>query len=87
MIGFALLGFLGIADSTLDKVINSDHFFSFLAAWSFAGIFASIGHWADFEAIKRARNPEYATSIRNCGILPVTILSVFLFGSSLHLVK
>jgi|GEM_PF-1246476 len=87
MIGFAFLGFLGIAGSTLDKVINSDHFFSFLAAGSFAGIFASIGHWADFEAIKRAPNPGYATAIRNCGILPVIVLSVFLFGSSLHLVK
>jgi len=87
MIGFALLGFIGIAGSTLDKVINSDHFFSFLAAGSFAGIFASIGHWADFEAIKRAPNPGYATSIRNCSILPVTILSVFLFGSSLHIFK
>lgn len=87
MIGFALLGFLGIAGPTLDKVINSDHFFSFLAAGSFAGIFAAIGHWADFEAIKRAPNPGYATSIRNCSILPVTILSVFLFDSSLHLVK
>jgi len=87
MIGFALLGFLGIAGSTLDKVINSDHFFSFLAAGSFAGIFAAIGHWADFEAIKRAPNPGYATSIRNCSILPVTILSVFLFDSPLHLFK
>jgi len=87
VIGFALLGFLGAAAPSLRKVVNSDQFLGFLAAGTFAGVFASIGHWADFEAIKRAPNPGYATSIRNCSILPVTIFSVFLFDSSFHFLK
>jgi len=87
MVGFALMGFFGVTAPSLSNVVNSDKFVSFLAAATFAGVFASIGHWADFEAIGRAPNPGYATSIRNSSILPVTILSVFLFGSSFHLLK
>jgi len=87
MAGFALLGFLGITIPSLPKVLSSDNFFGFLAAATFAGIFSSIGHWADFEAIKRAPNPGFATSIRNCNILPVTIISVILFNSQFHFGK
>jgi drug/metabolite transporter (DMT)-like permease len=81
MIGLAMLGFLAVAAPSLHRVWSSDQFTGFLKAASFAGIFAAVGHWADFEAIKRAPNPGFATSIRNSSILPVTILSVFLFGS------
>ncbi len=87
MVGFALLGFFGVTAPSLRHVVNSDNFLGFLAAAAFAGIFSSIGHWADFEAIKRAPNPGFATAIRNCSILPVTILSVFLFDSSFNLLK
>ena len=87
MVGFALLGFFGVTAPSLRNVVNSDNFLSFLAATAFAGLFSSIGHWADFEAIKRAPNPGFATAIRNCSILPVTILSVFLFDSSFNLLK
>lgn len=87
MVGFALIGFFGATAPSLHRVINSDNFLSFLAAATFAGIFASIGHWADFEAIGRAPNPGYATSIRNSSVLPVTILSVFLFDSSFDFLK
>jgi drug/metabolite transporter (DMT)-like permease len=84
LIGFALLGFLGATVPSLPKVLNSTNFLGFLAAGTFAGISSSIGHWADFEAIKRAPNPGFSTSIRNSSILPVTILSVFLFHSPFH---
>ena len=87
MIGFALLGFLGATAPHLREVLSSEKFFSFLAAGTFAGISSSIGHWADFEAIKRAPNPGFSTSIRNSSILPVTILSVILFNSQFHLTK
>ena len=87
MVSFALPGFLGVTAPSLYDVVNSDKFLGFLAAATFAGIFSSIGHWADFEAIKRAPNPGFATSIRNSSILPVTILSVFLFDSSFHFLK
>ena len=87
MVGFALIGFFGATVPSLYSVVNSDKFSSFLGAATFAGIFASIGHWADFEAIGRAPNPGYATSIRNTSILPVTILSVILFGSPFHLIR
>jgi drug/metabolite transporter (DMT)-like permease len=87
MVGFALLGFFGVTAPSLRDVVSSDRFLSFLAAATFAGIFSSIGHWVDFEAIKRAPNPGFATSIRNCSILPVTVFSVFLFDSSFHLLK
>ncbi len=87
MVGFALLGFFGVTAPSLRHVVNSDNLLSFLAAAAFAGIFSSIGHWADFEAIKRAPNPGFATAIRNCSILPVTIFSVFLFDSSFNLLK
>jgi drug/metabolite transporter (DMT)-like permease len=87
MVGFALLGFFGVTAPSLRQVVNSDNFLGFLAAAAFAGLFSSIGHWADFEAIKRAPNPGFATAIRNCSILPVTILSVFLFDSSFNLQK
>jgi len=87
MVGFALIGFFGATVSSLHSVVNSDKFSSFLGAATFAGIFASIGHWADFEAIGRAPNPGYATSIRNTSILPVTILSVIVFDSSFHLIR
>lgn len=87
MVGFALIGFFGATTPYLYSIFNSDRFFSFLGAAAFAGIFASIGHWADFEAIGRAPNPGYATSIRNTSILPVTILSVFVFDSSFHLIR
>jgi uncharacterized membrane protein len=87
MIGFALLGFLGATAPSLGKVLSSEKFFSFLAAGTFAGIFSSIGHWADFEAIKRAPNPGFSTSIRNCSVLPVTLFSVVLFHSQFHWLK
>lgn len=87
MVGFALLGFFGAAAPSLYNVVSSDKFLGFLAAATFAGVFSSIGHWTDFEAIGRAPNPGYATSIRNSSILPVTVFSVFLFGSSFHLLK
>ncbi len=87
MVGFALIGFFGATVPSLHSVVNSDKLFSFLGAATFAGIFTSIGHWADFEAIGRAPNPGYATSIRNSSVLPVTILSVLLFDSPFHLIK
>ena len=87
MVGFALLGFLAATAPSLRKVLNSENFLGFLAAGTFAGIFSSIGHWADFEAIKWAPNPGFSTSIRNSSILPVTILSVILFNSQFHFIK
>lgn len=87
LIGFALLGFLGATAPSLGRVLSSEKFTSFLAAGTFAGIFSSIGHWADFEAIKRAPNPGFSTSIRNSSILPVTLLSVVLFHSQFHPLK
>jgi len=87
LIGFALLGFLGATAPSLGEVLSSENFISFLAAGTFAGIFSSIGHWADFEAIKRAPNPGFSTSIRNSSILPVTLLSVALFHSQFHFLK
>jgi drug/metabolite transporter (DMT)-like permease len=87
MVGFALIGFFGATAPYLHNIVNSDRFFSFFGAVTFAGIFTSIGHWADFEAISRAPNPGYATSIRNTSILPVTILSVIVFGSPFHLIR
>ncbi len=87
MVGFALLGFFGATVPSLGKVLSSEKFISFLAAGTFAGIFSSIGHWADFEAIKRAPNPGFSTSIRNSSILPVTLFSVVLFQSQFHFLK
>jgi drug/metabolite transporter (DMT)-like permease len=87
LIGFALLWFLGVTAPSLRSILSSDNFLGFLAAATFAGVFASIGHWTDFEAIGRAPNPGYANSIRNSSILPVTVFSVFLFGSSFNFVK
>jgi len=87
MVGFALLGFLGATAPSLGRVLSSEKFISFLAAGTFAGIFSSIGHWADFEAIKRAPNPGFSTSIRNSSILPVTLFSVVLFQSQFHFLK
>jgi uncharacterized membrane protein len=87
MIGFALLGFLGVTVPSLPKVLNSEHLLGFLAAGTLAGLSSSLGHWADFEAIKRAPNPGFSTSLRNSSILPVTIFSVFLFNSQFHFEK
>ncbi len=87
MIGFALLGFLGATAPSFGKVLSSENFLGFLAAGTFAGISSSIGHWADFEAIKRAPNPGFSTSIRNSSVLPVTLLSVILFDSQFHFIK
>lgn len=87
MSGFACLGFLGVAAPSLSAVVRSSQFPGFLAAATFAGVFAAVGHWADFEAIKRAPNPGFATAVRNSSILPVTVLSVFLFGSAFDLLK
>lgn len=87
MIGVASLGFLGATAPSLPAIVSSRELPGFLAAGTFAGIFAAIGHWADFEAIKRAPNPGFATAIRNSSILPVTVVSVFLFGSSFHALK
>jgi len=87
LIGFALLGFLGATAPSLGEVLSSEKFISFLGAGIFAGLFSSIGHWADFEAIKRAPNPGFSTSIRNSSILPVTLFSVVLFHSQFQLLK
>ncbi len=87
MIGFALLGFLGASAPALRQVLSSENFLGFLAAGTFAGLSSSVGHWADFEAIKRAPNPGFSTSIRNTSVLPVTFFSVILFGSQFHLSK
>jgi len=87
LIGFALLWFLGVTAPSLRSILSSDNFLGFLAAATFAGVFASIGHWTDFEAIGRAPNPGYANAIRNSSILPVTVFSVFLFHSQFHFLK
>jgi len=87
MSGFACLGFLAAAAPSLAAVVRSSRFPGFLAAATFAGVFAAIGHWADFEAIKRAPNPGFATALRNSSIVPVTVGSVFLFGSAFDLLK
>ncbi len=87
MIGFALFGFVGATVPSLPRVLGSENFIGFLAAGIFAGISSSIGHWADFEAIKRAPNPGFSTSIRNSSILPVTLLSVIIFNSQFGLEK
>ena len=87
MVGFALIGFFGATVPNLNRILSSETFFTFLGAAAFAGLFASIGHWADFEAIGRAPNPGYATAIRNTSILPVTILSVFIFDSPFQLIR
>ncbi len=87
MIGLALLGFLAITAPSLPRVFSSENFLGFLAVGAFAGISSSIGHWADFESIKRAPNPGFSTSIRNSSVLPVTALSVFFFGSQFHLFR
>jgi drug/metabolite transporter (DMT)-like permease len=83
MVAIALVVFLGIAWPGLSDLYNSEHFLISLLFTVLAGVFASIGHWSDFEAIKRAPNPGYATALRNCSILPVIFLSVFLFNSEL----
>jgi uncharacterized membrane protein len=83
MVAIALVGFLGLAWPGLSDFYNSKHYFSSLLFIALAGVFAAIGHWADFEAIKRAPNPGYATALRNCSILPVIFLSVFIFNSEL----
>ncbi len=77
MIGFALLGFFAAAFPSLPRVVNSENFLLFLAAGTFAGLSSSIGHWADFESIKRAPNPGFSTSIRNSSILPCLFQSRF----------
>jgi len=83
MVGIALVGFLGLAWPGLSDLFNSKYLFSSLLFIVLAGVFAAIGHWADFEAIKRAPNPGYATAVRNCSILPVIFLSVLIFNSEL----
>jgi uncharacterized membrane protein len=83
MIGFALLGFLGATAPSPGKVLSSENFLGFLAAGTFAGISSSIGHWADFEAIKRAPNPGYHEAIRSTNVLFVTFLSIPLFSASM----
>lgn len=87
MIGAASVGFLAVAAPSLPALSRSPGLPGFLAAGAFAGLCAAVGHWADFEAIKRAPNPGFATAIRNASILPVTVGSVFLFDSSFHPVK
>lgn len=87
MVGFAIPGFLVGTAPSLGTVLNSDQLPGFLAVMAVTGLFSSIGHWTDFEAIKRAPNPGFANSIRNSTILPVTVFSVFLFGSPFHIVK
>ncbi|HSR13335.1 MAG TPA: hypothetical protein VLS90_17955 [Thermodesulfobacteriota bacterium] len=87
MVAFALLGFLAAAAPSFSRVFASENCPAFLAAGLFAGIFSSIGHWADFESIKRAPNPGFSTSIRNASVLPVTFLSVLFFNSQFRLGK
>jgi len=84
MVGFALMGFLAATAPDFPRIFSSENLPGFLAAGVFAGISSSVGHWADFEALRRAPNPGFSTSIRNSSILPVTVLSVFLFGSQFH---
>ena len=50
MVGSALIGLFGATVPSLHSVVNSDRFFSFLGAATFAGIFTSIGHWASAES-------------------------------------
>jgi drug/metabolite transporter (DMT)-like permease len=87
MSGFASVGFRWAAAPSPSAVIRSSRLPGFLAAATFAGLFAAVGHWADFEAIKRAPNPSFAIALRNSSILPVAVFSVFLFGSVFHVVK
>ncbi len=87
MVAFAIPGFLAATAPSIQNVLISEQLLSFLAVIAVTGIFSSIGHWTDFEAIKRAPNPGFANAVRNSTILPVTIFSVFLFGSSFHFLK
>ena len=87
MVGIALLGFAALAGPGLARAVGSPNLLGFLLYTGLAGAFATVGHWAEFEAIKRAPNPGYATAIRSCSILPVIVFSVFLFDSTLTIFK
>ena len=65
MVGIALVGFLGLAWPGLSDLFNSKYFFSSLLIIVLAGVFAAIGHWADFEAIKRGKVGDVHQFINN----------------------
>lgn len=85
--GFVFLGFLIVNLFFPGNVWSSDSFPLFLKVMVIAGIFAAIGNWADFEGVKRSPNPGYSMAIRNTAILPVTVLSAWLFSSDFNVFK
>ena len=85
--GFSFFGFALLNLISPGILWGSSDVWKFVFVMLFAGAFAVCGNWADFEGIRRAKNPGYAVAIRNTTILPVVFLSVLFFNSSLGTVE
>jgi len=87
LFGFSFLDFILINIPSLDKTIASPNFWYSLELIFLTSIVAIFANLANIKSIGIAPNPGYSQAIKDTNILPVTILSVLIFGSEFSLLK
>jgi len=87
LFGFVFLDFILINVPSLDKTIASPNFWYSLELIFLTSIVAIFANLANIKSIGIAPNPGYSQAIKDTNILPVTILSVLIFGSEFSLLK
>lgn len=87
LFGFGYLGFILANVKSFNETIGSPNFLSFLFFVFLASMVAIFANLVNIKAIGIAPNPGYSQAIKDTNILPVTILSVLIFGSEFNLIK
>ena len=83
---FVELSLLVNIDSNRIMVI-SNSFWLFLVLLVLAAVAAIFANLADLKAVGIAPNPGYSQAVKNSNILPITVLSIFIFDLNFDLMK
>jgi len=87
LFGFVFAELSLLIGGSFSKVISSGNFWLFAILLVIAAMAAIFANLADFKAVGIAPNPGYSQAIKNSNILPITILSIFIFGLDFNLAK
>ncbi len=87
LFGFVFFGFFLANINLFPKISNFPNFGQLLILLVVAALAAIFANLADIKAVGIAPNPGYSQALKNSNILPITILSIFIFGLSFDLMK
>jgi len=83
----SLLGLLLINFQSLRTFMSQDLILSFLLWGVLAAVFSFIANLSEVKAIKLAPNTGYVQAVRSANMIPTLFLSVWLFNSSISILK